>query len=74
MKGWVNEGNFVPSIFRQDLVVYDTEERYRGSLPKIQQFALAMFGSWDLPNTNFGLFISLVRSLGYFCPKIAVMK
>ena len=27
-----------------------------------------MFGSCDLPNVNFGLFISLVRFFGYFCP------
>ena len=27
------------------------------------------FGLWDLPNVNFGLLISLVRYLGYFCPK-----
>ena len=28
-----------------------------------------MFGLCDLPNANFGLFISLVRFFGYFCPK-----
>ena len=28
-----------------------------------------MFGLYDLPNANFGLFISLVRFFGYFCPK-----
>ena len=28
-----------------------------------------MFGSCDLPNANFGLFVSLVHFLGYFCPK-----
>jgi hypothetical protein len=28
-----------------------------------------MFGLCGVPNTNFGLFISLGRFLGYFCPK-----
>ena len=28
-----------------------------------------MFGLWDLPNINFGLFISLLQFFGYFCPK-----
>ena len=28
-----------------------------------------MFGLCDMPNANFGLFISLVQFFGYVCPK-----
>ena len=28
-----------------------------------------MFGLCNLPNANYGLFISLVQFFGYFCPK-----
>ena len=39
MKGWVNEGDFVPSIFRQDLVVYDTEEKYIVTVGPCQKYS-----------------------------------
>ena len=28
-----------------------------------------MFGLWDLPKANLGLFISLAQFYGFFCPK-----